>query len=230
MSRNGWLIGGAVVAVVAIVVALIVVSVSGGDSSSEPTASEIRGADAVVALTKGLPQDGFAIGKPGAPVTVREFIDPQCPVCKSASEDITPAVITGPVKDGTARLIIEPLTFLGPDSSTAAIAIAAAAEQDRGFAFTEILYANQGEENKGWVTEDLLTGIAGSTPGLDTAAWNTARSGDASGDQLFAVADRATANGVNATPTFIITGPGGKEVIAGAKDADEVLAAIEAVR
>lgn len=230
MSRKGWLISGAVVVVVAIVVALIVVSASGGDSSgTEASASDVKGVDAVVALTTGIPQSGFTIGKPGAPVTVREYIDPQCPVCKAASTKTVPAIIKGPVKDGTAKLIIEPLTFIGPDSSDASLAIAAAAKQDRAFTFTEILYANQGEENTGWVTDELLTAFAQKTPGVDVAAWDSARKATATGDVLFAVADRAQAAGANSTPTFVITGPGGREVITGAVDPEQILTAIESV-
>ncbi len=230
MSRKGWLIGGAVVVVIAVVVALIVVSVSGGDSSSsEASTSEIKGGATVAALVKGLPQAEFAIGKPSAPVTVREFVDPQCPVCKAASEKTLPAVIKGPVKDGTARLIIEPLTFIGSDSSSAALAIAAAAQQDRGFAYTEILYANQGQENSGWATEEVLTGIARATPGLDVAAWTTAKGGEAAANAVFAASDRGQGAGVSATPTFVIKGPGGSKVLTGAVDSAEVISAIEAV-
>ncbi len=230
MSRKGWLTGGAVVAVVAIVVALIVVSVSGGDSGSEVSASEVKGVAAAVALGKGIPQSGFAIGEADAPVTVREFIDPQCPVCQTASETTIPGIITGPVTAGTARLIIEPLTFLGSDSSTASIAIAAAAEQDLAFTYTEILYANQGKENSGWVTDDVLRAFAAETPGLDVATWDTARTGTAVGTALFATSDRAVAAGVTATPTFVIHGPGGTEIITGASELAKILAAIEAVR
>lgn len=231
VSRKGWLIGGAVAVVIAIVVALVVVSASGGDSGSgNGSASNVEGVAKVTALTKGIPEKGFTIGKPNAPVTVREFVDAQCPVCGTASSKTIPGIIKGPVRDGTAKLIIEPLTFLGPDSSDAALAIAAAAEQDRGFTYTEILYANQGEENSGWVTDELLTAFAESTPGLDVAAWDTARKDNATGNVLFAVADRAQAAGANATPTFVITGPGGTEVITGAVDASEVNAAIESVK
>ncbi len=230
MSRKGWLIGGAVVVVVAIVVALIVVSVSGGDSSStEADASNVQGVEKVVAMTTGIPQAGFAIGKPGAPVTVREYIDPQCPVCKTASTKTIPAIVKGPVKDGTAKLIIEPLTFIGPDSSDASLAIAAAAKQDKAFTFTEILYANQGEENTGWVTDELLTAFANKTPGLDVAAWDAARKDAATGDVLFAVSDRAQAAGANSTPTFVIKGPGGSEVITGAVEPQVVIDAINKV-
>ncbi len=229
MSRKGWLIGGAVVVVIAVVVALIVVSVSGGDSSGkDPSASGVTGVADAIALTKGIPQSGFTIGKPGAPVTVREFIDPQCPVCKAATTKTLPAVINGPVKAGTAKLIIEPLTFIGPDSSDAALAIAAAARQDRAFIFSEILYANQGEENSGWVTDEVLTSFAQATPGLDVAVWETDRKDNALGDALFAVADRAQAAGATSTPTFIVQGPGGTEVITGAVEPDVVLDAIKA--
>jgi len=230
VSRKGWLIGGAVVVVVAVVVALIVMSVSGGDSSSEAaTPADTQGGAKVAALVKGLPQAGFAIGNPNAPVTVREFVDAQCPVCRSASEKTIPGIIKGPVKDGTARLIIETLTFIGSDSSSAALAIAAAAQQDRGFAYTEILYANQGQENSGWATDDVLTGIASATPGLDVEAWKTARTGEAAANAVFASSDRGQAAGVSATPTFVVKGPGGTKVITGAVDSSEVISAIEAV-
>jgi protein-disulfide isomerase len=219
VSRKGWLIGGAVVVVIAVVIALIVVSTSGGDSNgSNGSASNVQGVAKVTALTKGIPQNGFTIGKPNAPVTVQEYIDPQCPVCEAASVKTIPGIIKGPVKDGTAKLTIEPLTFIGPGSSDAALAIAAAAQQDRGFTYAEILYANQGEENSGWVTDEVLT------------AWDAARKDNATGDVLFAVADRAQAAGANSTPTFVIKGPGGTKVITGAVEAQEVNDAIESVR
>ena len=229
MSRKGWLIGGAIVVVVAVVVALIVVSVSGGDSSGEASSGELKGVQKTLTMVQGIPQAEFTIGKTAAPVTVREFIDPQCPVCKAASETTVPAIIEGPVADGTAKLIIEPLTFLGSDSSNGALAIAAAANQNRGVTFTEILLANQGKENSGWISDALLTQIAGAIPGLEVATWDTDRKGTEVGDALFATSDRATADGVNATPTFVITGPGGKKVITGASQPKEVLDAIEAV-
>lgn len=229
MSNKGWWIGGAIVVVVAVVVALIVVSVSGGDSSGDTASSgEVKGVETTLALVKGIPQSQFTLGKASAPVTVREFIDPQCPVCQAASENTLPEVIKGPVRAGTAKLIIEPLTFIGPDSSTAALAIAAAAQQDKAVTFTEIMYANQGQENSGWATEELLTGIA-TKSGLDVAAWQTARGGDKAASDVFASQDRATEAGANSTPTFVISGPGGTKTITGASDSGAVIAAIKDV-
>lgn len=229
MSNKGWWIGGAIVAVVAIVVALVVVSASGGDSAGDAASGEVSGVETALALTKGIPQAGFTIGKASAPVTVREFIDPQCPVCKTASEDTLPDIVKGPVKDGTAKIVIEPLTFLGSDSSTAALAIAAAAQQDKGFVYSEIVLANQGKENSGWATEELLTGIAQAIPGMDVEAWTTARGSDKAANDLFAVSDRASAAGANSTPTFVITGPGGSTTLVGAQEPAAVIAAIKDV-
>ncbi len=235
MSRRAWLISGAALVAIAVVVVLIVVSVSGGGNSSgnsttAPNGATVAGATEVLALTKGIPQSGFEIGKASAPVTVREFIDPQCPVCKTASVDAVRALIQGPVRAGTAKLIIEPLTFIGSDSTTAALAIAAAAHQNRGFVYSDIMYANQGTENSGWATDDLLTGIASSIPGVDVDAWQTARGAKAASDALFATQDAGTAAGINATPTFVITGPGGTKTITGAIPGSQLLAAVTSLR
>ena len=232
MSRRAWLISGAAVVAIIVVVVAIVVSVSGGGSSSDSSASSggsVTGAKAVLAMTKGIPQQGFSIGKASAPVKVHEFLDQQCPICRKASTDAVPALVKGPVKAGQVFLTIEPLTFIGPDSSTAALAVAAAAEQNRGFVFSDIAYANQGQENSGWVTEDLLSGIAAAVPGLDVAKWQSARSGQAAANAVFAASDAAKAAGVNATPTFVIKGPGGTKTLTGAIPGSDLLAAVKSV-
>lgn len=232
MSRRAWLIIGAAVVAIIVVVVAIVVSVSSGDSSSDsgtPSGGSVAGAEKVLAMTKGIPQSGFAIGKPSAPVKVQEFLDAQCPVCKKASEDAVVALVKGPVKAGQAKLIVEPLTFIGSDSSTAALAIAAAAEQDRGFVYSDIIYANQGAENSGWATEGLLTDIATAIPGLDVATWQTARTAQTASDAVFASSDAAKSAGVNATPTFVIKGPGGTKTLTGAIPGSELVAAVKSV-
>lgn len=227
MSRRAWIIGGASIVAIAIVVVLIMVSIGGGGDTSA-SSGEIRGASEATALTKGLPQSGYSIGRASAPVTVHEFIDPQCPVCQKASVTTLPPLITGPVRAGTARVVLEPLTFIGPDSAAAAQAIGAAAAQDRAWTYTEILYANQGLENSGWVTDDVLAGIAGKVPGLDAARWNTARSTDAVASGIFDAGDRARNQSINSTPTFVVTGPGGRQVLSGAVEPQALLDAVKA--
>jgi hypothetical protein len=150
-------------------------------------------------------------------------------VCKKASTDAVPALIKGPVKAGQANLTIVPLKFIGSDSVTASQAIAAAAQQNRGFVYSDIIYANQGTENTGWVTAPLLKDIASAIPGIDVNAWEQASTGDAAVNAVFAASDQATAAGVTATPTFIIKGPGGSKTLTGAIPGSELLAAVQSV-
>ena len=64
------------------------------------------------------------------------------------------------VRGGKAKLISEPLTFLGPDSVAAARAALAAGKQGRCWPNYSLLFENQGEENSGYVTSDFLEGLA----------------------------------------------------------------------
>ena len=51
------------------------------------------------------------------------------------------------------------LTFIGPDSVTAAGVLLAAGQQNKLWNATDLFYRNQGEENSGYVTDDFLTKV-----------------------------------------------------------------------
>ena len=67
--------------------------------------------------------------------------------------------------------------FIGEDSVKAYRFLLAAGEQDKLWDLQEALYRNQGGENDGWVTDDLIRELASDIDGLD-------------GDQLFVDAER----------------------------------------
>jgi protein-disulfide isomerase len=181
------------------VVVLIVVSQSG--SSDE-------GSDASGELT-GLEQTGTVLGDPSAPVTVFEYGDLQCPICRAFARQEVPQLIEGPVKAGEAKLDFQNWTIIGPDSKPAAEAALAAAEQNKMWDFILAFYDQQQAENSGYVTDEFLTGIA-EDAGLDVEKWNTDRQNPAFAAQLKQIDAKATALGFTGTPSVTVEGPGGK--------------------
>ena len=183
---------------IAAAVALVAVALIGrSDSSAPPTATP------VVDLT-GIPQDGRVLGSPNADVTLVEWADPQCPACRTYTEEFFPTVVDEYVRPGRVNTEFRGFPFIGDDSVKAYRFLLAAGEQNKLWDLQEALYRNQGGENDGWVTDDLIRELAAEIDGLDV-------------DQLFIVAERddivaetdgakaaAQAAGIQGTPTLQI--------------------------
>jgi protein-disulfide isomerase len=211
-NRNLFIALGAALVVA---LALIVASRLSADSkfSSSPTSSppqaEVAGAAEVRQRLDGIPQSGTAIGKPDAPVTLVEYADLQCPFCAEWARATLPFLIQDYVRTGKLRIEFRGLAFIGADSQTALQETVAAGRQDKLWYFVELLYANQGQENSGWVTEDLLSSIAGSVPGLDQKQLAADRDLPAIGAEMAKASAQAQAAGVRGTPSFEIGPTGG---------------------
>src|SRR3954452_13814761 len=152
----------AVVAAVALVAA-IALSASGAAPrrAAKPT-------PAAASLLAGIPEHRGVLGAAGAPVTVTEFIDLQCPVCAATARTELPALIDDHVRTGQVKLRAELLHFIGPDSVTAADFAAGAMRQNRLWPFILSFYAAQGAENSGYVTPGFLRSVARAA-GVDAA-------------------------------------------------------------
>jgi protein-disulfide isomerase len=188
----------------AIVVAAVVISQSGGEETGD-VASD---AEEVARSFEGVEQDGFSVGDRDAPVQMIEYGDLQCPFCADAATETIPELVSSYVANGDLRITFRPLTFIGEDSITAAQMAAAAALQDRGFAFVELFYEQQQTENSGYVTDDFLRSIAEEIPGLDVEQ-AFADSGSAEAQALLDEASTAARrDGVQSTPSFLIAGEG----------------------
>lgn len=189
---------------------LIGVSLVGSGDSEEPAAAapaaEVTPHEE--SILNGIPQDGIALGKPDAPVTLVEYADLQCPYCADWARDAFPAIVDEYVRDGRVRLEFRGLKFVGPDSETALRAALAAGEQDRLWDVVHGLYLSQGAENAGWVTEPLLLAV-GRGAGID-AERMLADSDSPSVDRELAAAEAsAKAVGVPGTPFFTVGPTGG---------------------
>jgi protein-disulfide isomerase len=212
------LAGAAVVlALVAAGVAVTALAFGGSSSSSSgtlPTRGSLENAlpDAAVAerLFKGIPQNGNVLGKPTAPVTMIEYVDLQCSACRAFESEIMPSVIPKYVRSGKVRVEARPIVVIGPDSERGVRGALAAGEQDRLFNFAQIIYYNQGPENGGWLTDQMLQDAAASIPGLDVPAFLQAihSSGVRTREQRFN--QEANADAVSGTPTLLVGKTGGK--------------------
>jgi protein-disulfide isomerase len=220
-------IGIAVLAAVAVVVGLVIASQSGDDDGGGNGAA---GADAVQSELAGVPQKGTVLGKAGTDVRIVEFGDLQCPACAQFSESVIPDLIDGPVKSGDAQLEFQHFVIIGPDSDIAARAALAASEQDRYWEFIELFYRNQGVENGGYVTEEFLTDIATGAGVEDLDAWNASREDPKWERAIADTQSEAATLGLSGTPSIVVEGPGGTEVLGTPGSAGEIEAAIDSVR
>jgi protein-disulfide isomerase len=189
------LVAGALAAV------LIAVSVTGGDD--EATTGVVHGAEATEALFDGIPQRGNVLGKPKAPVTIVEYADFQCPFCAQFARDTLPAIVDEYVRPGKVRIVFQGIAILGPDSLTALQAAVSAGMQNRLWNYGELLFHNQGEENSGWVTDDLLKTLATGL-GLDYAKLEADADGPAALQQANSMAAEGEQRKVPGTPWFYV--------------------------
>jgi protein-disulfide isomerase len=204
--------GAGLLAVVIVVVA-IVVSQSGSSGSGAGAGGDVVESALVSKQLHGIPQNDTVLGDPKAKVTVVEYGDLQCPVCKAFSFQTAPDLISEVVRKRTADYEFRQFAILGPDSVTAAKAALAAGEQGRYWNFVELFYRNQGEENSGYVTDDFLTSIAKAGGVPDIAKWDSDRQSSKWDPELKKIQGDAQALGLNATPSFVVEGPGGRKVL-----------------
>ena len=202
------------VAAVAVVGVLIAVSQSGGDDESGLGGGEsISGVSEVSQRFRGIPQDGALLGDPGAPATMIEFVDLQCPFCAEYTRDALPTVIDRYVRTGKINIELRPISILGPDSSKAAGGAAAAAQRNRIWQFVDLFYLNQGQENSGYVTDDFLRRIARGS-GVPPADVISASQAPESIPLLRQSAAEAQRDGISSTPSFLLRQGGETQGIA----------------
>lgn len=213
-SRTRLIVLAAVVAalVVGAVVAAAVIATSGDDDGGgrggAATGVVLPGAEETSALLEGIPQDGAVLGAPDAPVTLVEYADMQCPFCAQWATDAFPDLVEEYVRPGRLRIEFRGMAFIGPDSEKALRAVLAAADERRLWHVAELLFQNQGGENSGWVSDELLDAV-GASAGLDVGAWRDRFDSDAVDQALQEDADAANAAEIRSTPSFQLGPTGG---------------------
>jgi protein-disulfide isomerase len=215
-----------------VVVAVLIVIGQSESDGGDP--SEVAGAAEIERQLAGIPQAGMVLGDPAAEVTLVEFGDLQCPVCKGFAEEIIPPLIENRVRGGEAKLEFRNFTIIDEQSVDAGAAAVAAGEQGRGWSFVELFYRNQGLESSGYVTDEFLTAIAEGAGVPDIEKWDRARRSEpviSTVEKTTAQAERLDLGG---TPSFAVEGPRANpdaerlEVIGTPQSTGELEAAIDA--
>lgn len=101
------------------------------------------------------------LGAADAPVKIVEFGDFKCPTCQYFSREVAPKLKMDYIDKGIASLYYMNFPFIGPDSTTAAIAAQSVFHQsnDAFWTFYDALFEQQGDERVVWATPEFLTGL-----------------------------------------------------------------------
>jgi protein-disulfide isomerase len=197
--------GGVFLAIIVVVVVIIVAgsggSSGGGDAPSKEQKTEVD------KLLGNIPQSGNVLGKSTAPVTLYEYGDLQCPICKEYSEEILPPIIEEQVKKGEVKIVYRDFIIISEESIPAGEAALAAGEQGKGWSFIELFYRNQGEERSGYVTDEFIEGIAEGAGVPDLKQFNEERKSGKFKKTVEKTTEQASNYGFTGTPSFAVEGP-----------------------
>jgi protein-disulfide isomerase len=235
-QRRLQMLAGVVLAAVAVVAVAIAISSSGGSSANSTPAAFKSAATTVDSQLAGIPQSGVTLGSPSAPVTVTEYGDLQCPICRDFALGAEAQLIAGEVKSGKAKLVyksLETATGNSPNPNifpTQQAAASAAGAQAKAWNYILVFYHSQGQEGTAYVNQSFLDGIAKSIPGLNFPTWQSDSGNSTYTAQVQSDQQTAASHGFNSTPTIVVTGPkGSAQPIVGNTDYGTLQSAIKQV-
>lgn len=210
----------------AVIWAIVALSVGEGG----PKAITITGSDAVQELLGGVRQDGPRLGDPDAPVSVSVFNDLQCAPCADYEIETIDSLVEKYARGASVNFEFRHRSFGGAESTLAARAAAAAAEQDREWQYLDLFFRNQALVRSARVTDDFLTEIANALPEFEVSSW---QSGLDSPEPTAAVDQDAQLGDslhlpFNA-PSVVVAGPGGQKTLTDSPSEEDIEAAITAV-
>jgi protein-disulfide isomerase len=237
-DRRLRMLGGVIIGAAAVVGVAIAISSSGGGSATAPkptSAAAKQAATTVNTLLSGIPQHGTTLGSPNAKVTVTEYGDLVCPICKDFALGAENQLIAKDVRSGKVKIVYKALetasaTANGSMFVPSQVAARAAGEQKHGWNYIELFYHEQGDETSSYVTPAYLSGLAGQISGLNYAKWNSDRQSSTLTSQVTADQASAAASSFDSTPTIVVSGPKSQaQPIVGNTDYGSLESAIKSV-
>nr|WP_322923056.1 DsbA family protein [Paenibacillus sp. SGZ-1014] len=148
-------------------------------------------------------------GNANAPVKIVEFADFKCPICKMYNEQILPKIEADFVDKGVASLYFANFPFIGPDSTTAALAAESVYHQKSAafWPYLNEIYTHQKDENTEWATPDYLVKLAEDAKlGIDTTKLRQNIDNKTYADQVNAQFKKGQELNIPGTPSIFING------------------------
>jgi protein-disulfide isomerase len=149
--------------------------------------------------------NGSYLGNPNATVTVIQYGDYQCPYCEAFFQNTWPQLKAEYVDTGKIRFSFQDYAFLGPDSTTAAMAAHCAGDQYRFWQYHDYLYLHQGGENSGWASVANQKQFAAQL-GLNTDQFDQCLDSGKYLQEVQTEIATGRSQGVTAVPTFFVNG------------------------
>ena len=202
--RRQLLIVGTVVAVLAIIGGLTWFAISRGDTTGEAIDQS------------GTPgnTDGYAVvvGEADAPLTMKFYEDPQCPICQQFEAQVGPDVASA-IQAGKVKVEYHIVSFLDRASkneyssraANALYVVADAAGPDVFKKFHDLLYENQPAENTAGPSDDQLIDWAVEAGAEETAVSQPIKD-DVYEQWIKNATNQMSVDGVNGTPGVFIDG------------------------
>ncbi len=217
-QRRLQMILGTIIIAVVVVGVGVAISSGGGGSSAPKVGSAAAKADAakVSSLLAGISQSGNTLGSSSAKVTITEYGDLQCPVCKAFALGSENQLIANDVRSGKVKLVYRSLctaTCNGPNPNvfpTQQAAALAAGLQNKEWDYIELFYTEQGSEGTNYVNDGYLNGLASQVTGLNYSKWSSDRGSSSLTAQVTSDEQAAAAKSFSSTPTLDIVGPKGE--------------------
>lgn len=203
-KKQTWIIMSTTLAVL-IVVALIVAIVFNNKKAepSEQGASTSQSSQIIQYNNEP------SMGKDRAPIKIAEFGDYKCMYCRQFELAIFPQLKKDYIDTGKVQFYFMNFPIIAQDSVLAAYASETIYEEhpEDFWKFHQLLYQNQGDETKPWVTEDVLVKYAKeAVPNLDEKPFRWSLSQKTYKDQVNRDKEMGQRANVQGTPTLFING------------------------
>ncbi|HMT06169.1 MAG: thioredoxin domain-containing protein [Solirubrobacterales bacterium] len=183
----------------------------------------------------GVRQLDDRLGSDDAPVQMQLFLDAQSSTYRDQFLDTVPALVTGPVRDGTLKLLYRNRSLTRNATELSFYGIEAAARQGYAWQYAYLMFRNHEAAEESGLDEEFLTRLAESIENLEIEEWKQdfeegLEDGSQMNADLQAQDQIAIDLEIRDQPAAVVNGPGGTEVVQDAPDLTELETAIGEVQ